>query len=112
MPHNKTKLSQAEELHFLREKVSQLEHLYRHAPVGLCCLDTALRYTHINEWLAQLNGPSVEHHLGRTIEEVLPEVAQGVAAQLRRLMDTGEPIIRVLNGFQNRPQGGHRHSQW
>ncbi len=49
-----------------------LQGLYQEAPIGLCSLDTNLRYIQINDWLAALNGLPVEAHLGRTIREVLP----------------------------------------
>jgi len=70
-----------------------LQGFYQEAPIGLCSLDTNLRYLHINDWLAELNGLPVEAHLGRTIGEVLPDVAAGVEQQLRKVMETGEPII-------------------
>ncbi len=54
-----------------------LKHVYRTAPIGLCLFDTELRYRHINEWLAAINGLSVEAHLGRRISEVIPEVSVG-----------------------------------
>ncbi len=67
--------------------------LYRETPIGLCSLDTNLRYVQINDWLAALNGLSVEAHLGRTIRDVLPDVAAGVEQQLRKVIETGELII-------------------
>ena len=70
-----------------------LHHAYDDAAVGLCCLDTDLRYLHINKWLAQLNGLPVEKHLGRTVHEVIPEVAAGIEAQLRQVIETNTPII-------------------
>lgn len=63
---------------------------------GTCVLDRDLRYVTISRWLADLNGPSVEEHLGRTIGEVLPEVAAVVEPVLRGVLETGEP---VLNGI-------------
>ena len=65
---------------------------YRDAPIGLCYFDRDLRYVHINEWLASANGLAVSEHLGRTIGEVLPDVASGVEEQLRQVIETGEPI--------------------
>jgi len=100
-----------------------LQGLYQEAPIGLCSLDTNLRYLHINDWLAELNGFPVEAHLGRTIREVLPDVAAGVEQQLRKVMETGEPLFDgtveaetpahpgVVRSFQhhyypNRSEGG------
>ncbi len=70
-------------------------HFYEHAgpPVGLCYLDTDLRYRYINEWLASINGMSVEAHLGKKIEDILKHVAAIVVPQLRSVLDTGEAII-------------------
>ncbi len=44
-------------------ELESLQHIYRAAPIGLCCLDTKLRYVFVNEWLAAINGSSVKEHL-------------------------------------------------
>ena len=54
---------------------------YDDAPLGLCYFDADLRWVHINEWLAAVNGPPVSDHLGRTIGELLPDLAQAVEGQ-------------------------------
>jgi PAS domain S-box-containing protein len=77
----------------LSERTSEVERLYASAPVGLCYHDTDLRFLYINEWLARLNGLPVKAHLGKTICEVLQDVAAGVVPQLRHVLQTGEPII-------------------
>jgi PAS domain S-box-containing protein len=71
-----------------------VERQYAIAPVGLCYFDTDLRFLYINEWLARINGLSVETHLGKTIDELLKDVAVGVVPQLRHVLQTGEPIIK------------------
>ena len=63
------------------------------APIGLCYVDSDLRFVHINEWLANINGLPAEAHLGKTIREVLPDVADGVEPQFLQVIDSGEPII-------------------
>lgn len=63
---------------------------------GTCVLDKDLRYVTISPWLADLNGLSVEEHIGRTIMEVLPDVAVVVEPVLRGVMENCEP---VLNGI-------------
>ena len=70
-----------------------LERVYMHAPIGLCCFNTDLQYVYINNWLAAINGIPPEEHLGRTIGEVLPDVAAGVESQLRDVIETGQPLI-------------------
>ncbi len=80
----------------LPEPAGEAERLYAAAPVGLCYFDTDLRFLYINEWLARINGLSVEAHLGKTIDEVLKDVAAGVVPQLRHVLQTGEPIIEGM----------------
>ena len=77
----------------LSKRARDVEHLYAIAPVGLCYFDADLRFLYINEWLARINGLSVEAHLGKTIDEVLQDVAAGVVPQLRLVLQTGQPII-------------------
>jgi len=76
--------------------VSEMERLYAIAPVGLCYFDTDLRFLYINEWLARINGLEVEAHLGKTVDEVLQDVAAGVVPQLHQVLKTGEPIIEGM----------------
>ena len=59
----------------IRKLNADLKRSFDDAPIGLCYLDTDLRYVHINEWLARINGLPVAAHLGKTIGEVLPDVA-------------------------------------
>ena len=47
-----------DEVRSLRQKLNELHHVYREAPVGLCYLDRDLRYVQINDWLAAINGLS------------------------------------------------------
>ncbi len=77
----------------LSERAAEVERLYAIAPVGLCYFDTDLRFLYVNEWLASINGLSVEAHLGKMIDEVLEDVAVGVVPQLRQVLRTGEPIL-------------------
>ena len=77
----------------LSEQAGEAERLYTIAPVGLCYFDTDLRYLYINEWLARINGLPMKAHLGKTIGEVLQDVAACVVPQLRHVIQTGTPII-------------------
>ena len=79
----------------MREEISpqEIADLYRRAPIGLCYFDVDLRFVHINDWLAAINGLSVQEHLGKTLDELLPGVAAGIVGQLRQVIETGEPVI-------------------
>jgi PAS domain S-box-containing protein len=71
----------------------ELESIYRLAPVGLCVLDRDLRWLRINDRQAQINGFPREQLLGRTVYEMLPDVAEPVAEMVQRVLDTGRPVI-------------------
>ena len=81
------------EEHALPEPTGGVGRLYAIAPVGLCYLDTELRYLYINEWLARIHGVPVEAHMGRTIDELFENVAAAVGQRLRDVIATGEPLI-------------------
>jgi PAS domain-containing protein len=65
------------------------------APIGLAAFDAKLRYTAINDWLAQLNGASVEQHIGRTLREMVPMLADQLEPVMRAIFDGGEPVYGI-----------------
>lgn len=77
----------------LQERLSELEAVYRTAPIGLCVMDREQRIIWINEALAIMNGVSVAASLGRTVGEVVPELAGTLEPILRSVLDSGEPVL-------------------
>src|SRR4051812_31700078 len=63
--------------------------------MGLAFWDRELRYQRVNDTLAEINGLSAEEHIGRTVEDVLPEVGPEVARLLRGVLETGEPVVEL-----------------
>lgn len=61
-------------------------------PVGACFLDREFRYVFINKWLAKLNGKSIEQHRGRTIWNMVPQVADKIERELRRALKSGKEV--------------------
>src|SRR5712691_13036447 len=57
------------------ESLALLDTLLSTAPVGFAFHNRDLVYERINESLAAINGLPVEQHLGRTLREVVPEMA-------------------------------------
>jgi PAS domain S-box-containing protein len=79
------------------------------APVGLAFVDTELRFVRINAALAAINGRSADEHLGRRIDEVLPEIADVVVPFYRQVLETGEPVLE-REVTREAPGSGHvRH---
>lgn len=77
----------------IRRQLGEIEAIYQAAPIGLCFVDTDLKYVRINERLAQINGASVAAHIGHTLREILPELADDVEQIYRQVIESGEPIV-------------------
>jgi PAS domain S-box-containing protein len=72
---------------------AELEHVYRTAPVGLCLMDCQLRFVHINDLLADINGISAQEHIGKCLREVLPEIAEVMEPLYLQVIETGKSIL-------------------
>ena len=69
------------------------------APVGLAFVDRELRFVRINAALAKINGRPIEYHLGRRIDEALPELAEELVPIYQQVLATGEAVLeRELTG--------------
>ncbi len=79
-----------------REQLAELEVLYRTAPLGLCHMDTGLRYLRCNEKLAEINGIPANDHIGRTLREIVPEIADTMEPVYRKVIQSGEPVVDVV----------------
>ena len=78
-----------------REQLAELAFIYDTAPVGLCVLARDLRVLRINGRLAEINGRSAAEHLGRTMREIVPDLADQGEALAQRIFDTGEPALNL-----------------
>ncbi len=79
----------------LQETVALLDTLLNSAPVGFAFFDRDLRYRRINDTLARINGLPASAMLGKTVPEVLPELASVETQHLRPVLETGEAQIGV-----------------
>lgn len=79
----------------LQRQLSEIESIYQSAPIGLGVLDTELRFVRINQRLAEINGLTVEAHIGCTVREVVPNLADAAEELLRSILETGEPVLNV-----------------
>jgi signal transduction histidine kinase len=64
-------------------------------PVGLGLWEVDLRFARLNGRLAQLLKLPPEDPLGKTLHEVLPELAPTVEPHFRRVLETGQPVVDV-----------------
>lgn len=97
------------------QHLAQLQAIYHGAPVGLSFLDKNLRYVSLNQRLADMNGASVAAHIGRTVQEMIPEMFPRVQPFILRALrgeefggvevskpspNPGEPDTTVLLSHQ------------
>jgi PAS domain S-box-containing protein len=81
-----------------QDRLQELEAVYDAAPVGLCILDTDLRFVRLNRRFAEINGVPVEAHIGRTPREVVPDLGEQAEAAMRHVIETGEMLDLEVSG--------------
>ena len=78
-----------------RELGAIMDSLLEQAPIGFAFIDPYLRYVHVNERLAEFNGHDVEAHLGQTVGQIVPDLAQDLEPILRNVLETGIPTDKI-----------------
>ncbi|MBE9207886.1 PAS domain S-box protein [Nostoc sp. LEGE 06077] len=79
------------------------------SPMALAFLDTELRYVYANEALAAINGVPQNQHIGRTLQEVLPEWASQLEPIFQELMTTKQPLLNQEVNGETYPSGVYRY---
>jgi PAS domain S-box-containing protein len=76
-----------------RESEAQLSAYFSASPTGMGMVDPQLRYLKVNERLADITGLPVEEHYGKTIREIVPQLADILEPLYQRVFATGTPIL-------------------
>ena len=92
------------------EALALLRTLLENAPDGLAFIDRDLRFQRVNPALAAINGVPVEGHLGRTVSEVVPQLAPVLEPLFRRVLETGEPVAEIELSGETTAHPGQRRS--
>jgi len=77
----------------LREPEKLFAFYFNSPAVGVCILDSELRILAINQKLAEVNSVPAADSVGKTVREVMGEMASLVEPQLQRVLSTGEPVL-------------------
>jgi PAS domain S-box-containing protein len=85
-----------------------LQLIYDTAPIGLACLSPDCRYLQINQRLTEICGISVEDHLGRSVRDCVPALAEAVEGIVGSIMKTGEPVTGIEVAGQRADQTDER----
>ncbi len=77
--------------------------------VGLCILDTDFRYLAINNTLAEMNGIPAASHMGKSVREMLGDLAELVEPQFKRVLATRQPVLNreISAMLPTRTEPGH-----
>jgi PAS domain S-box-containing protein len=76
------------------QRLAQLQAIYDGAPVGLGFLDRSLRYVSLNQRLADINGATVSAHMGKSVQEMIPDWYPMLEPHLLKALG-GEPVSEV-----------------
>jgi PAS domain S-box-containing protein len=77
------------------ERLPELQLIYDTAPVGLAFLTLDCRYVQINQRLTEICGISVADHIGRSVRDTVPAVADQVEQVVNAIVRTGEPVTGI-----------------
>jgi len=85
-----------------------LQLIYDTAPIGLAVLSLDCRYLQINQRLTEICGISVEDHLGRTVRDCVPGLADAVEDIVRSIKNTGDSVTGIEVAGQRADQTEER----
>src|SRR4051794_41724977 len=72
-----------------------LQLIYDTAPIGLAFLSPDCRYLQINQRLTEICGISVADHIGRSVRECVPALADSVEQIVLSILESGEPVTGI-----------------
>jgi PAS domain S-box-containing protein len=72
----------------------EIDGLLEVAPVGLALIDRDLRFVRVNALLAGMTGLPLDAHAGRTVREVVPDLAEQFEGAMRKVL-AGERLAGV-----------------
>jgi PAS domain S-box-containing protein len=89
--------SRGDELDRVKTNLTFLDALFETCPIGLVMLDEDLRYVHLNQALADMDGIPIEDHIGRRMEDFMITSDGGeYQRMLRAVADEGRPVVSAL----------------
>ncbi len=94
-----------------RQRLREIEQIYAFSPIGLFTFDREHRFERLNERMAEINGFSIAHHYGKTLDEIVPELAGFIKAAYSPVFERGEPVLNVeIQG--KTPQNPDQERDW
>lgn len=79
----------------VRARSSEIETLYKTAPVGMALIDRNRRYLKINQHFADLNGVHMDEHIGRSLEDMSPALFKALNRPMEDVFARGREIANL-----------------
>ncbi|MFF0062573.1 SpoIIE family protein phosphatase [Streptomyces sp. NPDC005279] len=93
--------SRSDELDRVKTNLAFLDALFETCPIGLVLLDEQLRYVHLNQALADMDGLPIQEHIGRRMEDIMITSDGGEYQRiLRAVAADGQPVVSTLVGVR------------
>jgi PAS domain S-box-containing protein len=89
-----------------QSQLVEIEAIYQTTPIGMTILDVDLRFQRVNQRLAEMNGVEIADHLGRTVRDVIGDLADGNEPLLRQVLETGKPLLDLEFSGETSAQPG------
>jgi two-component system sensor histidine kinase/response regulator len=90
----------------IREREAQLNAYFNASPIGMAMVDPELRYVKVNQRVAEITGVPLEAHIGKTVRETVPQLADVLEPLYEEVLATGQPILNFdLSGETNASPG-------
>ncbi|HLO88458.1 MAG TPA: PAS domain S-box protein [Nostocaceae cyanobacterium] len=84
----------------LAMREARLNAFFTSAPVGMMIADEKLGFIQINQVLADIHGQPIEAHFGKTLPEIIPQIASIVTQNYEYVLTTGKPIYNLeISGY-------------
>ncbi len=81
----------------LQQSEAQINGFFSAAPIGMGIVDHHLRYIRVNQVLAEINEKSINEHLGKTLQEILPDLSPYIEGFFYQVLTTGKPLLNKEN---------------
>lgn len=77
----------------LESRIAELEAIYASAPIGIAVFDRGHRFVRLNTTLSEYNELPVEAHIGRTLRDISPAMADAMDPLLDQVFESGEALV-------------------
>ena len=90
------------------QRLAQLQAIYDGSPVGLCFIDTKMRYISINKGLAEMNGRPIAEHIGQRVGDLFPELFKTIRPYIETALRGVSVTGLEVRYPETAPDGGLR----